>query len=55
MLSWAVLFLILALIAGGLELTVIAGTSLWIAKILFIAFIVLLVISLASDRRRPTV
>lgn len=51
MLSWALAFLLLALIAGVLEMTVIAGTSLWIAKVLFIGFIVLLIISLITGRR----
>ena len=51
MLSWALLFLILALIAGALEMTVIAGTSLWIAKVLFLAFVVFLVVSLVTGRR----
>ena len=51
MLSWALAFLLFALIAGVLEMTVIAGTSLWIAKVLFIGFIILLVISLITGRR----
>ncbi|MBD3673246.1 MAG: DUF1328 domain-containing protein [Planctomycetaceae bacterium] len=51
MLSWALLFLILALISSALEMTVIAGTSLWIAKVLFLAFIVFLVIALVTGRR----
>lgn len=55
MLSWALLFLILAIIAGALEMTVIAGTSLWIAKVLFFAFVVLLIVSLFTGRRTTAV
>lgn len=51
MLSWALLFLLLALIAAALEMTVITATSLWIAKVLFIGFIILLIISLFTGRR----
>lgn len=51
MLSWALAFLLFALIAGVLEMTVIAGTSLWIAKVLFIGFLVLLVLSFITGRR----
>jgi uncharacterized membrane protein YtjA (UPF0391 family) len=46
MLSWAVLFLIIALIAGLLGFTGIAGTSVWIAQVLF-------VVSLLFRRRPP--
>lgn len=51
MLSWALLFLVFALIAAALEMTVISGTALWIAKVLFIGFVVLLIISLFTGRR----
>lgn len=46
MLSWALTFLVLALIAGLLGFTGIAGQSMYIAKILFFVFIVLFVIGL---------
>lgn len=46
MLRWALIFLIVALIAGALGFGGIAGTSMGIAKILFWIFLVLLVISL---------
>lgn len=46
MLSWSVLFLIIALVAGILGFTSIAGTSLAIAKIIFFVFLVLFVVSL---------
>jgi len=55
MLRWALVFLVLALIAGVLGFTSIAGTSMDIAKILFFIFLVLfavgLVYSLMTGRR----
>jgi uncharacterized membrane protein YtjA (UPF0391 family) len=51
MLSWALTFLVLALIAGLLGFTSLFGLSLGIAKILFFVFLVLLVISLVTGRR----
>ena len=52
MLSWSMIFLIMALIAGAMQFTAIAGTALWIAKVLFFAFLVMFVISLFSGRTR---
>jgi uncharacterized membrane protein YtjA (UPF0391 family) len=46
MLSWALVFLVVALIAGVLGFTTIAGASIAVAKILFMIFLVLFVISL---------
>ena len=46
MLRWALIFLVVALIAGVLGFTSIAGTSMAIAKILFFVFLVLFVVSL---------
>ena len=46
MLNWALVFLVVALIAGVLGFTSIAGTSIAIAKILFLVFLVLFVVSL---------
>lgn len=54
MLYWAIVFLIVAIIAGIFGFTTIAGTSVWIAKVLFFIFIVLFVISLLFGRRTPT-
>ena len=51
MLSYAITFLIIALIAGVLGFGVIAGTAAWIAKILFFVFLVLFLVSLISGRR----
>ena len=50
MLSWALMFLIIALIAGVLGFGVIAGTAAGIAKILFLVFLVLFVVSLFFRR-----
>ena len=51
MLSWAITFLILAVIAGLLGFTSIAGVSISAAKILFFVFLVLLVVSLIAGRK----
>ena len=51
MLSWAVTFLIIALIAGVLDFGGIAGTATGIAKFLFVLFLVLFVVSLIFGRR----
>ncbi|MGA3007288.1 MAG: DUF1328 domain-containing protein [Opitutaceae bacterium] len=45
MLNYAVLFLIIALIAGVLGFGVIAGTAATIAKVLFLFFLVLFIAS----------
>jgi uncharacterized membrane protein YtjA (UPF0391 family) len=55
MLSWALTFLVLALIAGLLGFTTIAGAAMEIAKILFFIFIVVFVVFLLLGRRRPPV
>ncbi len=48
MLSWALTFLVVALIAAALGFGGIAGTSAGIAKILFFIFLALFVISLIA-------
>jgi uncharacterized membrane protein YtjA (UPF0391 family) len=53
MLSYAVTFLVVALIAGVLGFGVIAGTAAWIAKVLFFIFIGLFLVSLLTGRRTP--
>jgi uncharacterized membrane protein YtjA (UPF0391 family) len=52
MLNWAVIFLIIALVAAGLGFGGIAGTATGIAKILFFVFLILFVISLIIPRMR---
>jgi uncharacterized membrane protein YtjA (UPF0391 family) len=46
MLSWALIFLVVALVAGVLGFAGIAGAAAGIAKLLFLVFLVLFVISL---------
>lgn len=55
MLSWAITFLIIALIAAILGFGGIAGTAVGIAKILFFVFLALFIISLIFGRRTPPV
>src|SRR5665213_225626 len=45
MLRWAIAFLVIALIAGALGLGNVAGTSSYIAWILFVVFLILTVVS----------
>ncbi|QTH71389.1 DUF1328 family protein [Pseudoalteromonas xiamenensis] len=52
MLSWAVTFLILALIAAALGFGGIAGAAAGMAKILFFIFVILTVISFIFGRRK---
>ena len=55
MLRWAIVFLVLGLIAGALGFTAIAGASIAIAKFLFFIFlaifVVLLILGLTAARR----
>ena len=51
MLNYAVFFLLIALIAGILGFGVIAGTAAMIAKVLFVFFIVLFLISLLRRKQ----
>jgi uncharacterized membrane protein YtjA (UPF0391 family) len=55
MLRWSILFLIIALVAalfgfGGLE-----GIAMWMAKVLFVVFLIIFVISLILGRSSPPV
>jgi uncharacterized membrane protein YtjA (UPF0391 family) len=58
MLRWAIVFLVLALVAGLLGFGLIADFSFDIARILFFVFIVLFVVALVmnvvSGRGRPS-
>ena len=51
MLNYAVIFLVIALLAGVLGFGVIAGTAATIAKVLFIIFLVLFIASLLRGRK----
>jgi uncharacterized membrane protein YtjA (UPF0391 family) len=51
MLSYAITFLIIAIIAGVLGFGVIAGTAAMIARVLFIIFLVLFIASLFTGKR----
>lgn len=51
MLSWAIVFLIVALIAGLFGFGLVGGMAYGAAKICFFVFLVLFVISLISGRR----
>ncbi len=46
MLRWSLTFLVLALIAGLLGFTGLAGDAMYIAKVLFYIFIIIFVVSL---------
>jgi uncharacterized membrane protein YtjA (UPF0391 family) len=50
-LRWAITFLIIAIIAAVLGFGCIAGTATGIAKILFLVFLVLFVVSLVMGRK----
>jgi uncharacterized membrane protein YtjA (UPF0391 family) len=52
MLSWSITFLVIALVAAVLGFGVIAGTAASIAKLLFLVFLVLFVVSLLTGRRK---
>ena len=55
MISWAITFLIIALIAAVLGFGGLAGTAVGIAKLLFFVFLALFIISLIFGRRVPPV
>jgi uncharacterized membrane protein YtjA (UPF0391 family) len=52
-LLYAIVFLVVALIAAVLGFVTISGAAIWIAQLLFAVFIVLFVVSLAVGRRPP--
>ncbi len=51
MLRWTIIFLLIALVAGFFGFFSLEGTAMYIAKILFFLFIVLLIVSLVMGRR----
>jgi uncharacterized membrane protein YtjA (UPF0391 family) len=50
MLSWALTFLIVALVAGVLGFGVVAGTAATIARICFVLFLILFAVSFLTGR-----
>ena len=52
MLYWTLTFFVLAIIAGLLGFTTIAGTAYAVAKVLFLVFLVLLIVSFFSNALR---
>ncbi len=52
MLRWAVIFLVLALVAGALGAGSVAGLSMNIAYVLFVVFLILLVVHFFTGRGR---
>jgi uncharacterized membrane protein YtjA (UPF0391 family) len=53
MLRWALLFLVVALVAALFGFTGVAGTSMFAARILFFVFLVMFVVSLVMGSRTP--
>ena len=54
MLRWAMLFLVVALIAALFGFTNVAGTSMAAAQVVFFVFLVLFVVSLVMGRGKPS-
>lgn len=52
MLGWAIMFLIIALVAGVFGFFGIVSTAVGIAKVLFFVFLIMFVVSLIFGRRR---
>jgi uncharacterized membrane protein YtjA (UPF0391 family) len=53
MLGWALTFLLIAVLAGVLGFWALGGVAMTIAKVLFVVFLILFVISLFAGRRAP--
>lgn len=51
MLSWALLFFVIAIVAAVFGFGGLAGTASWIAQLLFFIFLVLFIVSLVFGRR----
>jgi uncharacterized membrane protein YtjA (UPF0391 family) len=48
---YALLFFLIAIVAGALGFLILAGTLAWLAKICFVVFLVLFIISLVQRKR----
>ena len=55
MLYWTAVFLVMAIVAAILGFGGLAAGAAWFAKVLFVAFLVLALVSFAMGRRTPTV
>lgn len=55
MLSWALTFLVIALVAGLMGFGGLAGEAAWVAHTLFVVFLILFVVSAITGRRTPSV
>jgi uncharacterized membrane protein YtjA (UPF0391 family) len=53
MLRWALICLLIALVAGVLGFGALEGTAMWMAKVLFIVFLILFIIGFVMGRRPP--
>jgi len=53
MLRWALLFLVIALVAALFGFTTLAGTAMAAARIVFFVFLVLFVVALLAGGRAP--
>jgi uncharacterized membrane protein YtjA (UPF0391 family) len=53
MLRWAIIFFIVAIIAGVFGFGGVAGEAAWIGKLLLIVFVILFVVSLVMGRKGP--
>jgi len=52
MFSWAILFLVIALVAAFLGFGALAGTAAWAAKIVFVVGVILFIVSFVLGRGR---
>ncbi|HWB09822.1 MAG TPA: DUF1328 domain-containing protein [Pirellulales bacterium] len=50
MLRWSLIFLVVALIAGVLGFWGLEGMAMWFAKVLFLVFLVLFIVSFVTGR-----
>ena len=55
MFGWAITFLVVAIVGGTFGFAAVAGTPAWVAKALFFAGVLALLVLLAMSRRPPTV
>ena len=55
LLTWSIVFLVIAVLAALLGFSGVAGTAAWIAQVLFILFVILFIVFLVLGRRLPPV